>query len=390
MALDERDAHWEPSVQRGYLPRQDPLRRGALPHEYNPAEDIAGELPILLEQRRIRQRLGTLDALDIQEDLSGQELDRLMMLYCYLASAYVHAEPGEPPAKVLPRGVAMPLVRLSDMLGRPPILLYWAYCLNNWKRTDPHGPFCFDNLELLQVFRDRTQDSGFILEHTDIEGNAGPPIVQGIANIKEALAQRGMSTDLWTDLQAIAGGLSRMNRIMDRMTDVCDPALYWQRVRPYIQYFDNVVYEGVERFHNQPQTLRGETGAQSSIPDLIDRSLGIQHQETDLVKHLKDMRRYRHPRHERFNAQMESPPSIRDAVEGGQRYLRQAYNDCLHELIRWRETHYSYASRYIHDKDEYAKKLAGPSGIMHGTGMTNFMVDLKTLIEETRVQLLPS
>lgn len=389
MPLDARDAHWEPSIQRGYLPHTDPLLRGALPKEYNQIEEITGELPILLEQHCIRAWIDELGVLDIQEDLSGQELDRLMMLYCYLASAYVHAEPGTPPARVIPRGVAIPLVRLSDMLGRPPILLYWAYCLNNWKLKDHRGPFCFDTLELLQVFRDREQDSGFILEHTDIEGNAGPPIIQGTKNIKAILTQGGGSTDIWEDLQKIAAGLSRMNRIMDRMTEVCDPALYWQRVRPYIQYFDNVVYEGVERFRGQPQTFRGETGAQSSIPDLLDRSLHIQHRETGLVQHLRDMRRYRHPRHEHFNAQMEGPPSIRDAVKHGQRSLRQAYNDCLRELIHWRETHYTYANRYIHDKDEYAKKLAGPSGTIKGTGMTNFMVDLKTIIEETKEQLLP-
>lgn len=387
--LDAFDAHWEPSIQRGYLPQSDPLMRGELPQKYNSIEEIAGNLSTLLEQRRIREHIGELGVLDVQEDLSGRELDRLMMLYCYLASAYVHAEPGTPPAKVIPKEVAIPLVRLSEVLGRPPILLYWAYCLNNWKLKDTDGPFCFDNLELLQAFIDREQDSGFILEHTDIEGNAGSYVIQGTKNTKTVLTHGGGSKDIWEEMETIAAGLSKMNRIMDHMLEVCDPALYWSRVRPYIQYFDGVVYDGVEKFHGHPQTFRGETGAQSSIPDLVDRSLEIHHQETSLVTHLKDMRHYRHPRHEHFNAQMEGPPSIRDAVQRGQRYLRQAYNDCLRELIHWRETHYSYANRYIQDKDEYAKKLAGPSGTIQGTGMTNFMVDLKTMIEETKEQLLP-
>ena len=46
-----------------------------------------------------------------------------------------------------------------------------------------------------------------------------------------------------------------------------DPALYYKTFRPYIRFFENVVYEGV---NEAPLDYRGETGAQSTImPTLI-------------------------------------------------------------------------------------------------------------------------
>ena len=50
--------------------------------------------------------------------------------------------------------------------------------------------------------------------------------------------------------------------MLRRIPEKMDPALYYKTFRPYIRFFENVVYEGVE---TGPLDFRGETGAQSSI-----------------------------------------------------------------------------------------------------------------------------
>ena len=64
--------------------------------------------------------------------------------------------------------------------------------------------------------------------------------------------------------------IKKINQIMNRMPEKCDPFIYYNRVRPYIFGWKNnpatpngVIYEGVEEYGGKPQLFRGETGAQS-------------------------------------------------------------------------------------------------------------------------------
>ena len=50
--------------------------------------------------------------------------------------------------------------------------------------------------------------------------------------------------------------------VLKRIPEKMDPSLYYEKFRPYIRFFENVVYEGVP---DVPIHHRGETGAQSSI-----------------------------------------------------------------------------------------------------------------------------
>ena len=52
------------------------------------------------------------------------------------------------------------------------------------------------------------------------------------------------------------------------------PGLYYKTFRPYIRFFENVVYEGVDE---APINFRGETGAQSSIMPTLVAFMKIDH-----------------------------------------------------------------------------------------------------------------
>src|SRR5690348_7522357 len=132
---------WQVTPERGFLMAPDPLRHLAqvesrIPEEViDQLESLAAELPTLLENGGLRQTFDKLPVLDFAY-LATQEYDfrlaeRLAMLYGYFASAYVFAT--EPAVQRLPPSVAVPMVQLSHIVGRPPMFSYTSMVLGNWE-----------------------------------------------------------------------------------------------------------------------------------------------------------------------------------------------------------------------------------------------------------------
>src|SRR5207247_7554335 len=107
---------------------------------------------------------------------------RAMMLLSYFAHAYVWGATN--PADQIPRGIAVPWHALAGCLGRPPVLSYASYALDNWRRIDPRGPIALGNIALLQNFLGGIDEEWFILVHVDIEKKAA----RALAAIPSALA----------------------------------------------------------------------------------------------------------------------------------------------------------------------------------------------------------
>lgn len=132
-----------------------------------------------------------------------------------------------------------------------------------------------------------------------------------------------------------------------------------------------LVYEG--QHGGRPQQLYGGTGAQSAALHALDAALGIEHEECSWLKaYLLDMRAHMPPPHRQFVAGLEAAPSLRAAVEaaGGRGELREAYNDCVQELERFRLQHKAFAFNYIAKHNKAAEK---------GTGGSDFMPALQVL-----------
>src|SRR6185295_9773943 len=99
-----------------------------------------------------------------------------------------------------------------------------------------------------------------------------------------------------------------------------DPALYYRTFRPYIRFFENVVYEGVV---HAPLNFRGETGAQSSIMPTLVAFMKIPHRQSTLTDHLADMRRFMPCEHRALIDEVERMPDVRPLAE------KRAYNELL-------------------------------------------------------------
>jgi indoleamine 2,3-dioxygenase len=366
-------------LERGFLPMRDPAARLA-DSSFDAVERLGADLPRLIYERTFRT--ASVDYLTSPIDwhaalaaLDEHDIERLFMLFSYIASAYVHS-PGLPAADRLPAPIAVPLDRIAQHVGRPPILAYCSYCLHNWRRLDSAGPVALGNIELQQNFSlpgdGKEDEDWFILVHVDIEARAGA----GLQAMREAgpALQRDDSTAMVGLLEKTAASLHAMNQTMLRMPEGCRPEVYFRKVRPYIFGFDKVVYEGTG--NEAPRSYRGETGAQSSIVPTMLAALGIRHKDSLLTTHLEDMRNYMpHPHREHIRTQ----PSVRDYVvragksESGKRLI-ELYNQCLTELIAFRSRHFEYAVNYIE------KRVDNPLG----TGGTPYVPWLRQLIEESK------
>lgn len=370
--------HSPVTAERGYLPLTDPLTR--LPHEFDAWEGVAGDLPKLLVAHRVRDAIHALPPFPLDAIRDERHLRRAMMILSFLGHAYVWG--GERPATVIPSILAKPWAAVAALSGRPPVLSYASYAIDNWRRIDPNGPIDADNVVLLQNFLGGLDEEWFVIIHVDIERRAGgalaalEPAQQAVHDGDEAQLRRHLAT--------VAESLQAIVNTMRRMPERCDPYVYYHRVRPFIHGWKNhpdvpegVVYEGV---WDEPKRFRGETGAQSAIVPALDAVLGVYHEEDMLKTYLLEMREYLPPDHRRFIESLEHGPSVREFVKTASAETQMEYDRCVALLDEFRSIHLEYAARYIHHQAQTDAK--NPHEV--GTGGTPFMKYLRKHRDETR------
>lgn len=372
---------WQVTNEHGFLMNVAPIPHlsaveSRIPEDViDHVEGLATELSELLQTGRVRAALDDLPVHDFahvgDDQIDPRVCERLLLLYSFFANAYVHSTE---PTQRIPAGVAAPLVQTAAMVGRPPILSYAQMVLGNWHQLNSELPISLDNITTLQTFLNIADESWFCMVHMTIEAQSAQ-ILQGIAT-----ALRG--SDIMDDnlvlegLRDINRGLVNITRTFHQMPQGCDPDIYYKEIRPYMFGFTNVVFEGVPQYGGQPQSLRGGSGAQSSIIPAALAALGVRHEENELMAHMDTMREYMPPPHSEYIT-THTTNTIRDYVY--QRPpLADAYNACLHQLITFRRAHFYYARTYI-----FAKST-NPVG----TGGTMFMDFLSKLVQETEDHLI--
>jgi indoleamine 2,3-dioxygenase len=347
-------------------------------------DEIGRELPSLLYDRGFREYARTLKIpLWPNRRVHPQDLAELRPYYVrvgFLSSAYIN-QVGEQPAKVLPANLAVPLWRACQLLQRPPILSYDGYALYNWKRFRKDEPIALGNIDTIQNFVHLYDEHWFILVHVEIEAIGGR-ILDAIARVELASAAGDLGAidpALWD----IAGAIRDQARVLRRIPEHMDPALYYKTFRPYIRFFEDVSYEGIGQNSAGPaiepgaetvsMNFRGETGAQSSIMPTLVAFMKIPHQPSMLTNHLADMRNYMPLEHRRLIERLATMPSIRDLAN------KEPFNAILDGIADFRAVHYGWAQEYInrHTNDP------------RGTGGTPYMQWLDQLINETRAYRIP-
>jgi indoleamine 2,3-dioxygenase len=362
---------------RGFLPAVDPLER--LPAFFESWERLASLLPALLLAHQLRPALEQLSPLAVNRLEDDRQRRRAMLLLSVLGHAYVWGEAR--PARVLPRGIAVPWWQVAETLGRPPIASHASIVLYNWRLLDKDGPLTLNNLASLQSFLGGLDEAWFYLVTVAIEAQGAPALPAMV--VAQAAAAAGDLAGVVRQLELIAAVLAEMHALLLRMPEKCDPYIFYHRIRPFLAGWEapGLIYEGVSE---TPQQFAGGSAAQSSLLQALDAGLGIVHHDDETRPFLLEMRRYMPPPHRQFIESLEAGPSLRHIILTQRDHhpaLYERYNDCVQRLDQFRKAHLEIAVRYIlhQTPDREAVK---------GTGGTSFVPFLSQARRETREGLI--
>ncbi|MDA9805173.1 indoleamine 2,3-dioxygenase [Gammaproteobacteria bacterium] len=375
-----------------FLPTKDPLKGYiAKSKSLERLSVIAAELPKTLLTGRVQQNIDSLNKNALSVDLviknnNIREIKLAMSHLSFIAHAYIWG--AKNPSKVLPEVIARPWVQLSNILGRPPILSYASYCLDNWYRINPKENISLENVGLLNNFLGGIDEDWFVTIHVCIEDAANDAIQS--ANAISKLNEINSIKDFSDNLKKIISSLRKVNSIFSRMPEKCDPYIYYHRVRPFIfgtkdnpDLKKGLIYEN--QYSNKPQYFRGETGAQSSIMPFLDGALGIHHTQDHLRHYLNEMREYMPPEHRKAIELVEKRSKAKHLISKSKQ-LTSEYNKCLEEIRIFRAQHLEFAATYIHKQSQIKNPFGRGGSTITGTGGTPFMKYLKKHRDETQKQ----
>ena len=375
-----------------FLPSKDPLiKYKTTSKSLNLISEISEQLPKLLLTGSVQNTINKLKNNDLSVDkvIANNDLReiRLAMVHIsFIAHSFIWGS--ETPSKILPEVIAKPWVKLSKILGRPPILSYASYCLDNWYRLNKKDDICLENVGLHTNFLGGVDEDWFVTIHVCIEDAAGDAIKAATKLAK--LNEKHSVKDFSIHLRAIIKSLRKVNAIFSRMPEKCDPYVYYHRVRPFIfgtkdnpDLRKGLIYQS--QFDNKPQFFRGETGAQSSIMPFLDGALGIYHTKDHLRHYLNEMRDYMPPEHRNAIEHVENISNAKALIHESKKLINE-YNKCLEEIRIFRAQHLEFAATYIHKQSQIKNPFGRGGSTITGTGGTPFMKYLKKHRDETQKQ----
>ena len=375
---------------KGFLPEQQPSKKYSINNNsLNLLTDLASDLPKLLLTGQLQNKINRLkdNELEISELLINKkpsDINLAMRHLSFIAHGYIWGD--EEPHEVLPKVISKPWVQIANELGRPPVLSYASYCLDNWYKIDADEEISLENVALINNFLGGVDEDWFVTVHVAIENQASGAI-EACMEMMEFNSETPES-DIKKQLKNILQSMTGVNNIFSRMPEKCDPYVYYHRVRPFIfgskdnpDLKSGLKYEG--EFQGKPQFFRGETGAQSSIIPSLDAALGVKHSNDSLRHYLNEMRDYMPPKHNQFIKNLESKSTTRDLIKDSSK-LQKTYDDCLEEVRKFRSMHLEYAGTYIHQQSQLKNPFGRGGSTITGTGGTPFMKYLKKHRDESQ------
>jgi indoleamine 2,3-dioxygenase len=375
-----------------FLPSKDPLiKYKTSSKSLNLISEISEQLPKLLLTGSVQNTINKLKYNDLSVDklIANNDLReiRLAMVHIsFIAHSFIWGS--EIPSRILPEVIAKPWVKLSKILGRPPILSYASYCLDNWYRLNKKDDISLENVGLHTNFLGGVDEDWFVTIHVCIEDAAGDAIKAATKLAK--LNEKNSVSDFSIHLRTIIKSLRKVNAIFSRMPEKCDPYVYYHRVRPFIfgtkdnpDLKKGLIYQN--QFNNKPQFYRGETGAQSSIMPFLDGALGIYHTQDHLRHYLNEMRDYMPPEHRNAIEHIENISNAKVLIHESKKLINE-YNKCLEEIRIFRAQHLEFAATYIHKQSQIKNPFGRGGSTITGTGGTPFMKYLKKHRDETQKQ----
>ncbi|KAI8373087.1 Indoleamine 2,3-dioxygenase [Radiomyces spectabilis] len=289
----------------GFLPVEPPLRR--LPDPYfAPWEEMMENFNGLLLAGKFREKVLQMPLLDHTRLTTTAEYRRAFVIFCFLSHSYVWGKL-EKTSETLPATLAVPWTGISNYLGLCPVVCHAAVDLWNYRLLDADGPIDLSNLAALTTYSGSLDEAWFYLITTAIE-SAGACCLPAILSVIEHINDCNYD-GIKSNLETMYGALVKMNEILQRMYEKCDPYVFYWKIRPYLAGWENMaeaglpfglVYEGVDhlwsaetdeyadmshltegqRILRQYRRYAGGSAAQSSLIAALDVAFGVEHYPT--------------------------------------------------------------------------------------------------------------
>ncbi|KAI0464711.1 hypothetical protein LJB42_002334 [Komagataella kurtzmanii] len=392
----------------GFLPEELPLEK--LPQEYyKPWEDLVSVLSSLILTKRIRSVVDEkMPLLEVDRLANDAQYRRAYSILTFLAHAYVWGV-GEPKDK-LPIQISQPLLRVSAHLEIPPVLTYSGCVLWNYKEIFKGEDISLENIDCITTFTGGIDENWFYLVSVYFEYKGANCIVQGLEALKSA--RNGQIEKVTAHLQQMADAIDELGSVMMQMEDMCDPHIFYFRIRPYLAGWKNMTDAGLPNGviygdEKLPRAYSGGSNAQSSLIQALDLLLNVEHHATGENEKvgrpgnsfINEMREYMPGKHRRFLEHLSKVNNIHEYVRSNSdnEELVLSYDACLAMLKSFRDKHIQIVTRYIILQAQKSRNLGSTStktvrsGLAkksssqqeRGTGGTALLPFLKQCRDET-------
>ncbi|KAF9916351.1 hypothetical protein BX616_003983 [Lobosporangium transversale] len=331
-----------------------------------------------------------------------REQQRAYTLLCILAHSYVWGS-GLDIAQSIPEPLAVPWQAISDILDIPPVLTYASNDLWNWKLKDPQGPYDIENLDTIVTMTGTADETWFDIVSVSVEVEGGAAL-QPLLDAMQAVREDDLPT-VTAHLKVALLQLSKVGKILARMFEKCDPAVFYWKIRKFLAGSENMAtlglpngleYKGVS---GGPKHHMGATAGQSSLFPSFDLIFGIDHYDSNGNSAgantgkapntlLAKMRAYMPGPHRAFLSHLGRVANLRDYVLTKKALLEDSehsvqikelienYDACVHQIKLFRDTHIQVVTRYI-----LTQARRGPP-----EGWEDYRVKVDTNVEEKKAE----
>eukprot|EP00835_Amoeboradix_gromovi_P002031 NODE_106_length_19857_cov_0.799980.p5 type:complete len:420 gc:universal NODE_106_length_19857_cov_0.799980:10788-9529(-) len=356
-------------------------------------ETIISDMPILLKGHTFRDVIDEMQVLKV-DLFSLPELKRAYVILTMFTNGYLwgyHVD--DYVNHSIPASISIPLLQTCKVLRMMPICGYASVCIWNVKaRAD--NIYDLDTMESVNTFTNSVDESHFYLVSCAIDayGANTIPKIESLVDNKIPLHE------IVPLLKSINEDIQMFSKILMRMTEKCDPSIFYQQVRHYMNgslKVEGCMFKGVfeidEHWKNACELrdeglffrCHGGSAAQSPIIHLVDIFLGVKHHPTSKsgVNFIPLMREYMYGLHRDYlNGMISKCRIFREKIK--ELGLENVFNLLIDSIKIMRDFHFQIVARYIISQSNKKEPL--------GTGGMKMVKFLKQARDETKDAKLES
>jgi indoleamine 2,3-dioxygenase len=292
-------------------------------------------------------------------------LQRAHLVLAHLINFYVHSQPpsGTSDPIHVPESLAIPIVRVSRVLGIAPVLTFADTVLWNARPVDPKLPMSANNITLAHTFSTTDAESNFHIANAKSE-LCGVEILRMIEDYAQLpdFADLHAVTKIARDLRRLATVVQEFTDILQNMKDTVDPYSFYWEVRPWFRGSEcgtpKWIYDGVP--DSDSLDLAGPSAGQSSVMHAIDVFLDVDHElhqkrspaPSEANKKadrgfMERMRRYMPGSHQAYLRDLAALPVPVRSLAKTSPLVRESYDLAVLALKKFRDVHMRIVCLYI-------------------------------------------